>query len=233
MLTPDASIGVAISRRGAPFQDLLRHADTAMYEAKTDDKRIAIYSPEMDRGRTERLALLADLRAALKFHPEQLILMYQPKVDLETGQAISAEALVRWNHPTLGVLGPDRFVPLAESTGLIELFTPLVLDAALRECRQWNAAGKRISVAVNLSARNLSDPQLPARVGDALIRHGVTADQLILEITESSIMGDPVQTLPVLQQLHDQGICLSLDDFGTGYSSLSYLQRLPSTQAQD
>jgi diguanylate cyclase (GGDEF)-like protein len=227
LLTPEASIGVAVTTRSHPQKDLLRQADTAMYEAKTNGRRVAVYGPEMDRGRIERLALLADLRVALTSQPEQLAMHYQPKIDLETGEVTSVEALVRWNHPTLGVVGPDRFIPLAESTGLIEHLTPLVLETALRECRAWTAAGPPISVAVNLSARNISDPQLPARIAQALLRTGVPAEQLILEITESSVMGDPEQTMPVLHELHDLGICLSLDDFGTGYSSLAYLQRLP------
>jgi diguanylate cyclase (GGDEF)-like protein len=227
LLTPEASVGVAVTTRRDPKKDLLRQADTAMYAAKASDRRVAIYGSDMDRGRGERLALLADLRIALTTQQEQLVMVYQPKVDLATGEITSAEALVRWNHPTLGVVAPDRFVPLAESTGLIEHLTPLVLDLALKACRSWTLAGSPITVAVNLSARNVSDPQLPARVADALARTGVPASQLILEITESSVMGDPEQTLPVLQQLHDLGICLSVDDFGTGYSSLSYLQRLP------
>lgn len=227
MLTPEASIGVAVTTRDNPQSDLLRQADTAMYEAKGNDFRVAVYGPEMDSGRIERLALLADLRLALITHPEQFVLQYQPKVDVHSGSVTSVEALVRWHHPTLGVVPPDRFIPLAESTGLIENLTPLVLDAALRECAGWTAEGIAISVAVNLSARNISDENLPGRVAQALAAAGVSADQLILEITESSVMGDPAQTLPVLHQLHDLGICLSLDDFGTGYSSLSYLQRLP------
>jgi EAL domain-containing protein (putative c-di-GMP-specific phosphodiesterase class I) len=134
---------------------------------------------------------------------------------------------VRWHHPTLGVVAPDRFIAIAESTGLIEKLTPLVLEAALQECARRVADGVDMSFAVNLSARNISDPALPARVAAALAASGVAPEKLILEITESSVMGDPEQTMPVLDQLRDLGTCLSLDDFGTGYSSLSYLQRLP------
>ncbi|HEX4726424.1 MAG TPA: EAL domain-containing protein [Jatrophihabitans sp.] len=227
MLTPECSIGVAVTDGPSAQIDLLRQADTAMYEAKANDQRYAVYGPEMDRGRIERLALLADLRLALNNSPEQLIMNYQPKIDLATGAVTGVEALVRWNHPTLGVLGPDRFIPLAESTGLIEALTPLVLEAALLQCRDATAGGVPISVAVNLSARNISDAGLPDRVAQTLARTGVPASRVILEITESSVMGDPEQTLPVLHRLRDLGICLSLDDFGTGYSSLSYLQRLP------
>lgn len=227
MVTPECSVGVAVASGPHRQIDLLRQADTAMYEAKGNDLRVAVFGPEMDRGRIERLALLADLRVALSSHPEQLLMHYQPKVDLLTGVVTGVEALVRWNHPTLGVLAPDRFIPLAESTGLIEALTPLVLEAALLQSRDWSSVNGPISVAVNLSARNISDPELPARVAATLARTGVSAERLILEITESSVMGDPEQTLPVLHQLRDLGMCISLDDFGTGYSSLSYLQRLP------
>jgi diguanylate cyclase (GGDEF)-like protein len=227
MLTPECSIGVAVTNGPSAQIDLLRQADTAMYEAKANHCRFSVYGPEMDRGRIERLALLADLRVALNTNPEQLIMHYQPKIDLTTGAVTGVEALVRWNHPTLGVLGPDRFIPLAESTGLIEALTPLVLEAALLQCRDATSEGRPISVAVNLSARNISDPELPDRVAQTLERTGMPASRVILEITESSVMGDPEQTLPVLHRLRDLGVCLSLDDFGTGYSSLSYLQRLP------
>ncbi len=227
MLTPEASIGVAVTTPACPQIDLLRQADTAMYEAKANDVRVVAYRAEMDRGRVERLALLADLRASLTLHPEQFDLQYQPKIDLHSGEVTSVEALVRWHHPTLGVIAPDRFIPIAESAGLIAALTPFILIAALRECRQWMKQHPDITVAVNLSAREISDTALPARVAQALATTGVPADHLILEITESSVMGDPEQTMPVLQRLNQLGVCLSLDDFGTGYSSLSYLQRLP------
>ena len=224
MLTPEASIGIAVTSPAHPHTELLRQADTAMYHAKAHHQRVAIYTPAMDRGRVERLALLADLRSALTTHPEQFVLHYQPKVDLANLTVSGAEALVRWHHPTLGIVSPNRFIALAESTGLIEQLTPLVLNAALIACAQWPAD---LSVAVNLSARNISHPQFADRVATALSATGVRPDRLILEITESSVMGDPVQTLPVLHRLHRLGVCISLDDFGTGYSSLSYLQSLP------
>ena len=203
-----------------------------MYEAKGNGQRLAAYGAHMDQGRIERLALLADLRTALTSDPEQLIMNYQPKLDLHTGAIVGVEALVRWNHPTLGVIPPDRFIPLAESTGLIEALTPLVLDLALTQCRDATVGGQPLCVAVNLSARNISDPELPSRIAAVLEKTGIPSSQLVLEITESSVMGDPAQTLPVLHALRDLGICLSLDDFGTGYSSLSYLQRLPVSEVK-
>lgn len=227
MLTPDVSVGIALASAATSTGDLLRQADTAMYKAKSNDSTVAIYHPDMDRGRVENLALLADLRVALRESPAEIAVYYQPKLDLATRRVVSAEALVRWNHPKLGILGPDRFIPLAESTGLIDQFTPLILDAALTECRRWMREGHSLSVAINLSARNVGDARLCTRIRDALAHAGVPADKLILEITESSIIADPVQSLTVLRELAELGVTISLDDFGTGYSSLSYLQRLP------
>jgi EAL domain-containing protein (putative c-di-GMP-specific phosphodiesterase class I) len=181
----------------------------------------------MDQGRAERLALVADLRIALDQHSEQFVVVYQPKVDLVTGRPVSTEALVRWNHPSLGVVTPDRFIPLAETSGLIDRLTTHVLDQSLAQCATWLRAGHDVSVAVNLSARNLADAELPNRVDQALKRAGVPADKLIMEITESSVMEEPDQVLPILFRLTELGVAISLDDFGTGYSSLSYLQKLP------
>jgi len=231
-LDTQVSIGVAFSSDVNPADDLLRQADTAMYAAKTARIPISVHSPEMDRIRTERLELLADLRAALRTNPDQFLLHYQPKIDLNTGAIVGTEALVRWQHPRLGFIGPDHFIPLAEATGLIDELTPLVLNGALAECAKWTAQGHRVSVAVNLSARNIENPQLPQLVAHALRTHRVDPAQLILEITESSAMGDPKQTMPVLHQLNDLGLSLSLDDFGTGHSSLSYLQQLPVTEVK-
>jgi diguanylate cyclase (GGDEF)-like protein len=229
VLTPEASVGIALSpdvRTG----DLLRCADTAMYAAKASHDSVIIYHSDMDRGRAERLALVADLRIALDNQPHQFALAYQPKIDLITSRVVSAEALVRWNHPSLGVLPPDRFIPLAEATGLIDRLTEHVLTSALNECAQWNKRGHQVTVAVNLSSRNVADTTLPARVSAALDAAGVAPRSLILEITETSIMEDPDRAVYVADELAELGVRLSLDDFGTGYSSLSYLQRLPVTE---
>jgi diguanylate cyclase (GGDEF)-like protein len=226
-LDPRASIGVAVAERNDDDPDLLRQADTAMYTSKEQHITVSVYSVAMDQARLERLALLADLRSSLRTQREQFTVHYQPKIKLSDGSVCGAEALIRWMHPRLGSVSPDRFIPLAESTGLIAELTPLVLNAALAECARWKARGHALTVAVNLSARNIEDPLLPERVDRALLRHHVDPGQLILEITESSVMGDPEQTIPVLQKLNRLGVVLSLDDFGTGYSSLSYLQQLP------
>jgi diguanylate cyclase (GGDEF)-like protein len=224
-VSTEASIGVCVGTPTQGHNDLLRHADRAMYYAKDNGLSVVVYTPELDRGRVERLAMLADLRRALEH--DELELHYQPKLDLTFGVVTSVEALVRWRHPTLGLLGSEVFVPLAESTGLIEQLTQVVLTKGLRQCRAWQDAGLDLAVAVNLSARNVNDRELPDQVSAALLAAGLPPHRLILEITESSVMGDPGRTVPTLERLRDIGVTLSLDDFGTGYSSLSYLQRLP------
>jgi predicted signal transduction protein with EAL and GGDEF domain len=224
-VSTDASIGICVGAGRQSHDDLLRHADRAMYAAKDSGAPYVVYTAELDRGRVERLAMLADLRRALD--RQELEVHYQPKLDLTFGVVTSVEALVRWNHPVLGPLSSEAFIPLAESTGLIEQLTRLVLGKALRQCRQWQDDGLDLAVAVNLSARNVNDPGLPDQVSAVLLTAGLPPHRLILEITESSIMGDPERTVPTLERLRDIGVTLSLDDFGTGYSSLSYLQRLP------
>ena len=224
-VTTSASVGIAVAQDGQRPSDLLRHADTAMYAAKDSGVPSTVYTAALDRGRAERLSLAADLRAALDH--DEIQVAYQPKLDLTFDAVTSVEALVRWTHPTLGPLAPDVFIPLAESTGLIEQLTRVVLQRALRDCRAWNDDGLDVAVAVNVSARNINDPALPDAVAAALVAAGLPAAKLILEITESSIMGDPELTIPTLRRLAAIGITLSLDDFGTGYSSLAYLHRLP------
>jgi diguanylate cyclase (GGDEF)-like protein len=224
-LTATVSIGVAIAEVVDSHADLLRHADTAMYAAKAAGTAIALYTPDLDAGRGERLAMVAELHLALD--RGELELYYQPKLDLAFNAVTSVEALARWTHPTLGVVPPDVFIPLAESTGLIERLTHQLLTKALRQCRAWQDGGLDLTVAVNLSARNVMNTDLPDQVAAALVAARLPAHKLILEITESSIMGDPDRTVPILERLSDIGVTLSLDDFGTGYSSLSYLQRLP------
>ena len=229
LLTPEVSIGIATSPTVAA-ENLLRCADTAMYVAKSRSESVAVYETSMDSGRAERLALVADLRVALDHAPQQFALHYQPKIDLATGAVISAEALVRWHHPTLGTLSPDRFIPLAEATGLIDKLTMHILTAALNECTTWRRRGHAVTVAVNLSARNLANATVIEHIAEAITASGAQAEWLILEITESAVMEDPEEAVAALTNIAELGICLSLDDFGTGYSSLSYLQRLPVTE---
>ena len=220
-----ASIGIALGSRGCDGADLLRHADTAMYAAKGSDASVVIYTEELDHGRAERLTLLADLALALE--RDELELLYQPQLDLHTGRMSSVEALVRWRHPEQGLLNPDDFISLAESSGLIEELTRQVLGQALRQCRRWRDEGLDLVTAVNLSAHSVNNAHLVENVAAALAEAGLPADRLVMEITESSVMGDPRHTVPILQRLADIGVTISLDDFGTGYSSLAHLQRLP------
>jgi diguanylate cyclase (GGDEF)-like protein len=224
-LTTRASVGVTLASPESTPSDLLRRADIAMYAAKEDALGVVVYSEELDRERSERLALLADLHLALE-HSE-LTVVYQPKLDLTLGRITSVEALVRWNHPRLGPLSPATFIPLAESNGLIAPLTEVVLAEALAQCAAWRAEGLDLAVAVNLSARTVNDPGLPEQISAALLAAGVPATSLILEVTESAIMDDPQGAVTILDRIVAIGVSLSLDDFGTGYSSLSYLQQLP------
>jgi len=226
LLTQEVSIGIAQSPT-VEAENLLRCADTAMYVAKSRRESVATYETSMDSGRAERLALVADLRVALDHSPHQFALHYQPKIDLATGAVVSTEALVRWHHPSLGTLSPDSFIPLAEATGLIDQLTMHLVTAALTECVTWRRRGHAVTVAVNLSARNLANPQVIGHIAQAITATGAQPEWLILEITESAVMDDPEEAVAALTKIAELGICLSLDDFGTGYSSLSYLQRLP------
>ena len=229
LLVPEVSVGVAVAT-SAPITRLLRTADTAMYSAKGVESGIATYTPVLDRGRAERLALLADLRIALEESAGQFVVYYQPKFDLQNMHVVGLEALIRWHHPELGTVSPDRFVPLAEASGMIDKLTSVVLEQAVAECAAWCAAGHDLGLAVNLSARNIADPGLPARIQALLDRVGLPSSRLTLEITESSVIEDPEAVLPQLQELAASGISISLDDFGTGYSSLAYLQKLPVSE---
>jgi diguanylate cyclase (GGDEF)-like protein len=221
-----ASIGIALSpEHGTDADTLLRRADVAMYVAKRAGTGPVVYSAEQDQHSPSRLALVGELRRAIEH--DELSLVYQPKVDYQSGRVNCVEALVRWEHPRHGLLGPDQFLPIAEQTGLIRPLARWVLEAALREAHRWFKAGLDISVAVNLSMRNLHDPQITDTIHELLGRCDVPPGRLLIEITESSLMADAARAMDVLTQLRGMGIGISIDDFGTGYSSLAYLKRLP------
>jgi diguanylate cyclase (GGDEF)-like protein len=223
----EASIGVACAPdHGDEADVLLRHADTAMHLAQQQHDGAQTYNPAGERHTPNRLALLGDLRRALDAD-DQITVHYQPKVDLQTGDLAGVEALVRWRHPSLGLVPPDRFISLAETTTLIHALTDRVLGIAVRQAQQWRATGHDIPVAVNLSTRCLHDESLPIRVFDLLDEVGLPSSMIELEVTESMAMRDPERVERVLAALHGGGARLSIDDFGTGYSSMSYLQRLP------
>ena len=230
----EASCGISMAPTDGRSADLLlQRADVAMYVAKESQGHVVAYRDELDVNTPDRLALLGDLRTAVS--RGEFVLHFQPKASLRTGRVEGAEALIRWQHPTLGLLYPDSFIPEAERTGLIEPMTHWVLDEALHRCRCWmDDAGPtgpvEFSVAVNLSTRSLLDASLPEVVQAALARWQVPAHQLDLEITETIIMTDPTRARRVLTELADMGVTLSIDDFGTGYSSLAYLRDLPVHQ---
>ncbi|MGE5763175.1 MAG: EAL domain-containing protein, partial [Mycobacterium leprae] len=171
------------------------------------------------------LRLVTDLQPALD--RGEVTVYYQPKAAAGDGRVVGVEALVRWQHPTLGLVGPDEFVPLAEQVGLLGQLTRLVLDTALRQQATWAAMGHPLGVSVNVSARDVADKDLPRDVSRALGATSTTPDALTLEITESSVMGDVARSVAVLDDLAALGVRLSVDDFGTGYSSLAYLGQLP------
>ena len=222
----EASIGVALyPDHGADPDSLLQRADVAMYAAKRTGSSCIIYGPEHDQHSTAQLALMAELREAIERN--HLTLHYQPTIELKNGKVSGAEALVRWMHPQRGLIPPDQFIGLAERTGLIHPLTQWVLQTAIHQCGAWKQAGLTMSLAVNLSARNLFDPKLPDQITQLLRRHNVTPDCLTVEITESAIMADPSQAVEILSRIHGLGIQISIDDFGVGYSSLSYLRKLP------
>jgi diguanylate cyclase (GGDEF)-like protein len=228
----DASVGVATCpAHGRTVDELLRRADGAMYQAKTLRSRVEVYTVDRDPNTCGRLALVQALRCSL--HPTrgvddgELLLHYQPKIDLLSGQVVGAEALIRWRHPGLGLIEPDEFLPQAERAGLMRAITLQVVDLAVAQCRAWWDGERRFSVAVNLSSTNLVDLDLPAAVHARLVTHGVPASALLVEITEGSLIEDRERCLQVLHDLRAQGVRVSVDDFGTGYSSLSYLLDLP------
>jgi diguanylate cyclase (GGDEF)-like protein len=223
-LSVEASIGVACHPQDATTsEELFRRADVAMYQAKSTRGQWLRYSAERDDSSVHRQALVAELRAALDH--DQIVVHYQPQVDLETGLVVGAEALCRWEHPTRGLLPPGEFVSVAEHSGLVRPFTLRVLDQAVAQCVTWQEHGRPISVAVNLSARSLLDRQLPDDVRAVLLRHGLPPDRLVLEITETTATSELEVVEDVLSRLRLLGVEVSVDDFGTGYSSLAFLQR--------
>ncbi|MGY6500614.1 MAG: putative bifunctional diguanylate cyclase/phosphodiesterase [Acidimicrobiales bacterium] len=221
-----ASVGIATGPAGLDPSTLFQQADAAMYQAKRSGRaRSALFDDEMRDMATVRLQTETDLRIGLgrgEIEP-----YFQPIVDLGTGRVLGVEALARWNHPTRGVLGPAAFVDVAEDNGMIVELGAQVLDRSVEELAGWLAVRPDLSVAVNLSATQLSSPRLLDVVGGVLDRHGVAGERLVLEVTETAVMSDPARCIEMLRSLAAMGIQLALDDFGTGYSSLAYLKELP------
>jgi diguanylate cyclase (GGDEF)-like protein/PAS domain S-box-containing protein len=221
----EASVGIAIfPEHGADVETLIRHADISMYVSK-DTHTPIVYATEYDHNSLARLTLVGELRRALE--REELVVYYQPQADAVTGEVRRVEALVRWQHPEHGLLAPDKFIPLAEQSGLIRSLTRYVLDASLCQCNTWSKEGHSVGVAVNITGRELVDLRFPDEVAELLGKWNVEPSQLELEITETTILTDPLRAHAVLTRLSELGVRLAIDDFGSGHSSLGYLKRLP------
>ena len=221
-----ASLGIALyPSHGQDEMTLMRMADVAMYVAKRAARGFALYDAASDEHNPRSLTLLGELRSAIDL--DELVLYYQPKVDLKTRHVNGVEALVRWQHPQHGLMPPEEFVPLAEQTGLIRVLTLWVLKETLRQQELWRQNGIELDVAVNISARNLQDAQFPERIAKVIDMFSRSSKGLRLEITETAIMQDPDRAQNVLDQIDKMNVLLSIDDFGTGYSSLTHLRKLP------
>jgi diguanylate cyclase (GGDEF)-like protein len=222
----NGSVGIAsFPQHGEDAESLMRHADMAMYTAKRSNSGFAVFDPRFHQHQPERLSLMSELRRAVE--RDEFVLFYQPKVELATGSVKYAEALLRWQHPQRGFVPPDHFIPFAEKTGYVKAVTRWVIDHTLAQCADWQRRGIIVNVSINISARDLLNPELTDIFAAAMRMHGVPAQRLWLEITESAIMEDPKYALDTLERLHAMGLTLSIDDFGTGYSSLAYLKKLP------
>lgn len=225
-MSVEVSVGVVVAGAGtADMTELLRRADIAMYQAKQGGSSVASYDSARDAASTDKLALLAELREALGVD-DQLELALQPAVDLSTGEPTGVEALIRWRHPRRGRLNPVDFVRTIESSELLGAFTRYVIDKALGVAADWARHGLDVPISINLSARSLLDPRLPAEVAESLRRHQVPAHRLVLEITETVVMSELEVIDEVLSALRAMGVQLAVDDFGTGFSSLTFLTRI-------
>jgi len=227
-LTLHSTVSIGIARfpdDGPDLSALLRKADIAMYKAKTSFRGQHVYSGTDDANDANRLQTVEELRAAVSGN--QFVLHYQPKVDLATGEVHCVEALIRWQHPTRGLIYPASFIALVEASGLMRAMTQQVLEMDLDQAAIWQAQGQHLTVAVNLSASSLVDADLPAQIFAMLAARGVPPEALQLEITEEFLMADHHRARSILTQLRDGGIQISVDDFGTGYSSLSRLREMP------
>jgi diguanylate cyclase (GGDEF)-like protein len=221
-----ASIGVAVY----PFhatnaEQLLQHADVAMYAAKRARRGFTVYAAGLDDHSAAQLTLVSELRYAIEH--DELVLHYQPKANARTGEVCGVEALVRWEHPERGLVGPLEFIPVAEDNGLIKPLTKWVLGNALAQCRSWLAAGEEVPVSVNIGAECLQNEGFPGGVAELLGRHAVPPHMLTLELTESAMITNPTRATAVMRELGERGVRLSIDDFGTGYSSIALLLKLP------
>lgn len=225
-LSLGSSLGIALyPEHGHDSHALLRCADVAMYHAKSRGGGFAVYDASLDAHSPRRLRMMTELGNAI--HEGQLVLHYQPKIDVESGHCIGCEALSRWEHPHLGAIAPTEFIPLAEMSDLIHPLSLHVAEAALDQLADWDARGLYLSVAINISARNLLDLNFAENLSHLIETKGIAAERLEIEITESALISDPERAMAIISRISAMGVKFSIDDFGTGYSSLSYLKRLP------
>ncbi len=225
------SIGLAMSPyHGNDMDTLLRRAHIAQELAQQKHPRVSMYTEEIDPYSERRLSLMGELRNAIQ--ESHLVLYYQPQIDIKTKRISNIEALLRWNHPEHGFIPPDEFIPLAEQTGVIKPLTSWVLNEALKQNVAFDRLGHRLDISVNLSARNLREPDLVDSVLAVLSQYGLQPSRLVLEVTETAMMLNPQESLKTLHQLHEAGIQISIDDFGTGYSSLGQLRNLPVNEVK-
>ena len=228
-LSVSCSIGlVHCPYDGNDINQLMQRADVAMYHAKKNRHGYTFYESGLDRHNIIQLNLETDLYEAL--NDNDLHLFYQPKIDLQKGNTVGVEALLRWNHPKRGAIPPEEFIPLAEHSGLIHPLTRWIIESSLAQCAIWHEKNFKIGIAINLSARNLEDSSILDTVRSALRTTGLDPNYLSVELTESTVMADPYHALDMLGKLHDMGVKIAVDDFGTGYSSLAYLKKLPVTE---
>jgi len=226
----DVTASVGIARHGAPADDfttLMRHADVAMYEAK-EAGDVVVYAGDGHRAGIEGLSLLTDFRQALQAGDRgQIRMHYQPQVSLRTGEVEGVEALLRWRHPEHGLVDTQELISIAEHTSVMHLLTVHVIDDVVAQLAVWNASGLRLRAAINVSVRDLYSDTIVTHLGDRLARYGVAPDQVQVEITESTLLADPVRAIATVARISALGVPVALDDFGTGYSSLQHLRKLP------
>jgi diguanylate cyclase (GGDEF)-like protein len=229
-----AAIGIAVPPRSVGAATLLRQAEAAMYEAKHRGDLIAVYRPDAAHHSPDRLALLADLRRALRLDPgaDGITLFYQPQIAVATGEVVGVEALLRWQHPDRGMVVPDELIRVAEQTPVMRLLTARVLREVIAQVAAWRDAGRPLRAAVNVSVRDLHAGGIADRIAEQLHRYGLPPHLLQLEITESALPADPHRVLDTITRLDRMGVAISLDDFGTGYSSLQHIRRLPITEVK-
>ena len=223
------SVGIAMyPLHGEEAQVLIQHADVAMYEAKRQGQGYAVYVAEQDQYSLNRLRVVASLRDPALF--DQLAIYYQPKISLKEGRVCGLEALLRWQHPTLGEIAPENFIPVAERAGMMRKITLWVLENVITQMEAWQKSGLLLQVAVNLSMRNLGDENLPRDINKILEAHSIAPFLITLEVTESGMMVNPKLAQEILIKLNALGLPSSIDDFGSGFSSLAYLKSLPATE---